>query len=582
MEKAACRPAGYSGGKIATIRAGAPLPPVILMGSASNIAPLGGRRSTLARFSKAGFPAPFPVPNLTNMLVVENRIITTTNPVEPGCLSNTSMHSGDISAIGTDVYVLLQGSLPPGRVPVGGYAANLTGTTLSAPQVSGLAAYVWALKPNLTPQEVIALLQNTAISVADKPVDKSDPRCSPFNPAPVIDAYAAVLATDETVANAPVRRAVLDYTGDGKFDGDDIREVLKDFDFDKGQTVAYWLSDLNGDGRTGGSTTARFDLDVNNPPAYGQVVQMVEGNPVYFDETELTDEEVLCYYAYSPLYAGNDVAARQAAGERCGVRLEATLPAEYCPGTPLSLLVMATIPAPGGSRTARPGLQLQLNISGASPSQIQGVTDGSGRFATIVTPSTSLVTVEATAKKPSGMLTGNRATATALGRSVESCTSSPPPTTDCWGPGAVWSAFSQRSGDDKVCGASTVRIDESCVVVNEFGSVSCSVTISTTVANTKPGCTGTTTSFTSGQPSGATGANQLHCGDDGTLHFLSGSETVVEAATGLTYTIEHGASGCFPGLSTTTAADWKCCARAVGTGPSYTPAPAGSICGSGG
>ena len=72
-------------------------------------------------------------------------------------------------------------------------AGNKTGTSMATPQVAGLAAYIWALNPSLTPQQVLERLQKTSR------VLKTDESCSP-TPQPVIDAYAAVLAADDQTA----------------------------------------------------------------------------------------------------------------------------------------------------------------------------------------------------------------------------------------------------------------------------------------------------------------------------------------------------------------------------------------------
>jgi hypothetical protein len=47
----------FAPGRIATARSGAPLPPAIFIGSAISVAPVGGSRSSAARFSKAGISA---------------------------------------------------------------------------------------------------------------------------------------------------------------------------------------------------------------------------------------------------------------------------------------------------------------------------------------------------------------------------------------------------------------------------------------------------------------------------------------------------------------------------------------------
>jgi hypothetical protein len=72
----------------------------------------------------------------------------------------------------------------------------------------------------------------------------------------------------------------------------------------------YSRSDLNGDGAVGGPVTFRFDLDRFGSTQFGQtkydlVTQQIQGKSVDFDETRLTDQEILCYYAYSELYTGD-------------------------------------------------------------------------------------------------------------------------------------------------------------------------------------------------------------------------------------------------------------------------------------
>jgi len=182
---------------------------------------------------------------------------------------------------------------------------------MSSPLVAALAEYVWTLDPSLTAQEVIGKIRTTARSG----VVMSDPNCTTAAVAlaPAIDAYAAVLAVDRGLANPVVRRTLLDVvtsTGadgpDGRFDERDLERFVSEFDSRQGTTFDYSRYDLNGDGRTGGATTDRFDLDANGPPAWSTLNQDEDGGPVAFDETALTDLRVLCYYAYSPLYAGDD------------------------------------------------------------------------------------------------------------------------------------------------------------------------------------------------------------------------------------------------------------------------------------
>ena len=54
------------------------------------------------------------------------------------------------------------------------------------------------------------------------------------------------------------------------------------------------------------------------PPTYTSVSQTIEGNSVSFDENSLTDLDILCYYAYSPLYTGDTDKRKDLLKEKCG------------------------------------------------------------------------------------------------------------------------------------------------------------------------------------------------------------------------------------------------------------------------
>ena len=59
---------------------------------------------------------------------------------------------GTLSGMGTSVYSFNVSS-----------AVNLSGTSMSTPQVAALAAWVWSLDSDLAPEEVLELLQDTAL-----------------------------------------------------------------------------------------------------------------------------------------------------------------------------------------------------------------------------------------------------------------------------------------------------------------------------------------------------------------------------------------------------------------------------------
>jgi hypothetical protein len=249
-----------------------------------------------------------PVVNLTNTLVIENRQ-KSPEPLEGlGCSAPDSKFPGDLSGIGENVWSLTGSSSGAGFK---------SGTSMATPQVASLAAYLWDLRPTLTPQEIKDILLRTA--------DASP--CGGINPMPLIDAYAAVLALDRGYANARVRGTLLDVVDasgspddyDWRFTEKDVEYYLGRFDTDKGAGAKdYSRYDLNGDGKTGGDSKAKFNLDMDYPPTYSTVHQIVEGNDVSFDENSLTDLEILCYYAYSRLYTGDTDKRKDLLKEKCG------------------------------------------------------------------------------------------------------------------------------------------------------------------------------------------------------------------------------------------------------------------------
>ena len=95
-----------------------------------------------------------PIPNLTNVLAIENVINTSGSFVGVACLNAGSSVGGHLSAPGTGVWSLFGSSAG---------VTDLSGTSQAAPQVAGLATYVWSLAPDLTPQQVAALLGATAL-----------------------------------------------------------------------------------------------------------------------------------------------------------------------------------------------------------------------------------------------------------------------------------------------------------------------------------------------------------------------------------------------------------------------------------
>lgn len=233
--------------------------------------------------------------NLENTFAVENRLIDrrNTDPTtwEPGCLSETSYHGGSLSALGTGIFSIGGNGFFDGQDGT----SRASGSSMSAPQAAGTAAYMLAVNPSLEVSEVVDLIEQTAREGSDS---SSGGECNSKDPVPSIDTYDAVLAA----GGEDAREVLSDVTKDDRFGEDDI-EVFLDEWSDRDGSLDYSRYDLNGNGQTGGSTTGRFDL--NQDVDFGTVTRTIDGKSHDFDESDLTDREILCYYAYSDLYAGD-------------------------------------------------------------------------------------------------------------------------------------------------------------------------------------------------------------------------------------------------------------------------------------
>lgn len=244
---------------------------------------------------------------LHNTAVVENRAAFVFSAegkgrVDPGCLYPLSYTDGNISAIGIKIADGL--TLGVASYNWTGTAIGAGGTSMAAPQVAGLAAYLWSLAPNLKGNQVFSRIRDNA---------RPGPTGCIAIGQPVIDAYATVLTADnaETPEAARVRLAILDTNTDNRFDEVDlINFKVKLTSPTPTSARDYSRYDLNGDGFTGGTETARFNLDMNLKPGtqasnYSTISRLIAGVTQSFDETKLTDEQILCYYSYGDLYKGN-------------------------------------------------------------------------------------------------------------------------------------------------------------------------------------------------------------------------------------------------------------------------------------
>ena len=214
----------------------------------------------------------------------------------------------------------------PDMLAVGEDVLHLNGTSFSAPQIAGLASYLWMLSPTLRNMPASA----TRHAILDNTRNK------------FVDAYASVLSLDPAAApngqNLPIRQKLLDANGDQIFNDADILIFLRHFfvvDSDQNITTQapppiadFSQYDLNGDGfTTSGSFRERFDLDRTGSTQFGasqytDVSQTIEGTEIRFDENGVTDLEILCYYAYSNLYQGDNDARKSLLDGRCGLAVQ--------------------------------------------------------------------------------------------------------------------------------------------------------------------------------------------------------------------------------------------------------------------
>jgi len=166
------------------------------------------------------------------------------------------------------------------------------GTSAASPQLAGLAAYIWALEPSLTASELHELLRA-----------HYDGRW--------VDAFAASMHIPAYRSTFPALAALADVDADGSFGVGDIAAVLSAIEArhteQPNSALAapdYGRTDLNGDGYTRRDTAARFDFAPVRPPSYGSHRYRFtpDGADVDLDETAVTDLEILCALAYSPVF----------------------------------------------------------------------------------------------------------------------------------------------------------------------------------------------------------------------------------------------------------------------------------------
>jgi hypothetical protein len=217
-----------------------------------------------------------------------------------------------------DVYAVGEGIPTLTGIPI-------RGTSFAAPQVAGLAAYLWMLSPDLRARPVADTIAAIEAHKRIFPVD-------------LIDAYATVLSLDPddelSASGSRVRLALVDADGNGRFDEADLQQFHEAYRpgglaIDP-STQDYSRFDLNGDGYTGGTRSAGVDLDPTGSTQFGarsltDVTTEVFAVERTFDEGSVTDADALCFWANTALYSGDALQRESILLDLCSGALVGTL-----------------------------------------------------------------------------------------------------------------------------------------------------------------------------------------------------------------------------------------------------------------
>jgi subtilisin family serine protease len=88
-----------------------------------------------------------------------------------------ALQPANFTSYGKSIDVYANGFEVPTRVP-GGLSMNISGTSLAAPQVTNLAAKLFAVNPRLTATAVRAIIEETATSEGDKKLKVINPKAA--------------------------------------------------------------------------------------------------------------------------------------------------------------------------------------------------------------------------------------------------------------------------------------------------------------------------------------------------------------------------------------------------------------------
>lgn len=303
---------------------------------------VGGLHNILVaegRYAQAGTPGVPPLTGCPNGILLEDGVgsFTPGGTISGiGSVSRGLLLTGDGRLIESNPGIFLPFAAE--RIKPDVASSFKVGSSYATPQVAGAAILAWSLRPDLSPQDIKDTLLNTAMrnqatgaSTPSTEIEPPDVGCpGPSGYHPTVDAYAALLASDgdhgtldladRGLKGPTARLALLDVAKvvdgklaagpDGAFTQADILFFLQQFEARRG-ALDYSRYDINGDGHTGEAYVGlniierrRFDLDGNG--SWTNAAGQVENHVLDFDEYAPADIGVLAYYAYSPLYTGNE------------------------------------------------------------------------------------------------------------------------------------------------------------------------------------------------------------------------------------------------------------------------------------
>ncbi len=194
--------------------------------------------------------------------------------------------------------------------------ALISGSSFAAPQVAGLAAFLWALDDidvrNLPGRQAISATR-TAMIESQLALNGDT-----LDALQVIQRFDA--DTSVTPHKAPLREGLLDFNNDSFFNQDDITLFANAANLatapdplPQTENTLFSRFNLHGkDGWNGINSKGHFNLNVdsNTPTSiseYGVVSFDIDTTSVKLNENSLSNTQIVCYYAYSPLYLGDEL-----------------------------------------------------------------------------------------------------------------------------------------------------------------------------------------------------------------------------------------------------------------------------------